>query len=1543
MSPNASEILRPLWTERCAEHRNRVEQDRNTERQARNDYHDRAIYELFQNAADRAKDKVWIHFDPGKRTLSVANNGTPFSYNMERNNDGKVSDLISLCSIHLSSKRPGESIGNKGVGFKSVWQFSQRVRIDSRANLEETGWGFRLFKEFRLEEVERYWRNLGDLSNQGCAIKEKVKEHPDGIPSFYFPQDLYDSEHYFANEFQDAITVVTLEEIGSLDIEKLEKRIEEFKHTPLAFVEIARNRLSKGEVQPLTVYIKVGDHEEAHTTRPDGWKVFHAEDHLRDWDVTQKRIAEIACAEFDYALEYPSLAIAFPPEPDLSKPHKDNEKFQTASDFFFCYLPTECKCGFGVAIHADFWLDLARTSLKTESNEYNKQLVEAAADLLVTVLEENPILLQRADAPRFIDPRGCKDKAFLAEMRKQLFEKGRIEAILASMFPDPTPTKPIPSEKYRLCFSAMSNWYHDNDFFPTGYGTMCPSRYEKLEKELMKFFRRDVKLVPVVFEDDLVTQSAPLPSVFRSGDKYVRNRGEAIFIDRRKGPTPTKLPGSEVFKSKNLAKLAITRWDDFKLFKPEDLKLDEFNLNDIIKQISSQLSKPEEDGIDRQALLKLVISLVVDSSSGTSGQIFPGTTCRILAPRSKSNEPTLAENIAEISLPTTGDKWTPAKFCFLISDEESAKLLNQSIPQFERVDLARLWDIMNEVGLTDNSAWGTGEEAARKFAEAIGAWPCIPLVKEAAEWVLPNPFDAPEDLPGEDRNRFYRLLCQSWEAWDFCDPKVTGYISEKLQNSEWFPLQPEHNPDNCRFAAPNRIFRVKETDHTKFGFFAKHHEVSSEDERLATALGIVPVEVAPHQKLFKAIKYLREYPSPPSDLASTYRALTYELSKKYSLKPDDSFPILVRYQGKLRWHEQDEPERKVWFVGHDQKGLLHYFRNLDVAVWDEAMREEWRQRDPVRDFVPSVTIRCKDDAGNYCEPRDDPYNIKDLLTEKLPTLFAIAEVVAVGGTTHTVDWRDRVLRCWTSATIQYAVNVYQELRLEGLGASVHPGSAETGNVYYDPTRKSETEPVRIVHDIPLVTAQKPGTPEDKEVLAKYLPRFAAPLAIAIFGNRLFTPYFENYLRYGCDEDEAGRRAWLGDLGIEESLIQEMKQELEKVRMTTEERSSMIEKLLDLFPEGNAPTKDDIGHNWSNVGWYLGKKLNAGKAAVEGCLPERLRNAGFVIDPYYTNYINLREVTLKLECDLRRCWHTRRLPPASLEVLISTLRVNPDKKLIKLTQLERFDFDPKQGLTALLNENEKSCSVDNLDTWLESAKTEPNYLIAEEEMALGERIYFSLDQEYQLAIRPTLLDGGGARATKNQSDYSKEAECHSQNGLSAQSAVAKLVAKQISEKKRDGIYDPDQFWEKVKAEWKEILEHCKNGEKESISSKLGDLGSMPEDTEKWARYLNVGAHCDGPGYDVIAEEKGELLRVEVKLKRDQHDGIHLSDNERRKALDLQDKNWRIWLVVPNESGLALCDKTQEILYVLRQSKPHLDQLNGLCSEGWKVYKQVPSKE
>lgn len=104
------------------------------ERVIRNEYQDRCLLELVQNGYDAhpehgSEGEVQIHFRPGNvdhpddhGSLYVANRGSGFTQD----------NLEGVLSLGMSSKSPGQGIGNKGLGFRSVLQICDAPLIYSQ-------------------------------------------------------------------------------------------------------------------------------------------------------------------------------------------------------------------------------------------------------------------------------------------------------------------------------------------------------------------------------------------------------------------------------------------------------------------------------------------------------------------------------------------------------------------------------------------------------------------------------------------------------------------------------------------------------------------------------------------------------------------------------------------------------------------------------------------------------------------------------------------------------------------------------------------------------------------------------------------------------------------------------------------------------------------------------------------------------------------------------------------------------------------------------------------------------------------------------------------------------------------------------------------------------------------------------------------------------------------------------------------------------------------------------------------------------------------
>ncbi|QOG07364.1 DUF3883 domain-containing protein [Aureimonas sp. OT7] len=145
------------------------------------DYHGRFLIELIQNGHD-AHDRnrrdgeisVLLASDEGHSgTLYVANRGQPFRPN----------NVDALCEMGLSSKPPGEAVGNKGLGFRSVRHVTDMPQVFSRLVEDASGGAFDgyCFTFARDAELDPL---LPDETTRALARSD--------LPAFYIPRWIED-------------------------------------------------------------------------------------------------------------------------------------------------------------------------------------------------------------------------------------------------------------------------------------------------------------------------------------------------------------------------------------------------------------------------------------------------------------------------------------------------------------------------------------------------------------------------------------------------------------------------------------------------------------------------------------------------------------------------------------------------------------------------------------------------------------------------------------------------------------------------------------------------------------------------------------------------------------------------------------------------------------------------------------------------------------------------------------------------------------------------------------------------------------------------------------------------------------------------------------------------------------------------------------------------------------------------------------------------------------------------------------------------------
>ncbi|WP_207420233.1 sacsin N-terminal ATP-binding-like domain-containing protein [Desertivirga brevis] len=162
------------------------------------DYQGRVIFELLQNAFDKAEKNILVKV--ADNSLYVANDGSSFTYVTDfdyKNGTSPRGDFQSLCSISTSTKQIASSIGNKGVGFKSAFSIAAEnyVNIFTQADIiNEDGSGlpgliaFRVYDSFKdPNSIDVLFETELKLNLKQKIEQVQVERKDRGVPGYYFP------------------------------------------------------------------------------------------------------------------------------------------------------------------------------------------------------------------------------------------------------------------------------------------------------------------------------------------------------------------------------------------------------------------------------------------------------------------------------------------------------------------------------------------------------------------------------------------------------------------------------------------------------------------------------------------------------------------------------------------------------------------------------------------------------------------------------------------------------------------------------------------------------------------------------------------------------------------------------------------------------------------------------------------------------------------------------------------------------------------------------------------------------------------------------------------------------------------------------------------------------------------------------------------------------------------------------------------------------------------------------------------------------------
>lgn len=303
----------------------------NREVETEKEYNGRQLLELLQNADDEKSDEVQIELNTSKNLLIISNRGESceaFSF------EGIQSLMIS----NLSSKTTKKFIGNKGLGFRSVINWSEQITINSN-NLDII---------FSRVIVENVYDELFTVEEHEKFIKERnLPRKIKPIPFLSIPKVIENS--------QNSWTTRIIIKYKSEFLDDIQKQISDLRDEILLFLNFIKklNVIVDGKVQK----------QMNKDLLTEKWKIFQKSEMLpvELWDKENEK-------------EYYDLKIAL--QDNLNNDIKE----------LFSYFPTKIDISLPFIVHGTFELNSSRNELNDSPK--NRFILEKLVQLLISTAKD---------------------------------------------------------------------------------------------------------------------------------------------------------------------------------------------------------------------------------------------------------------------------------------------------------------------------------------------------------------------------------------------------------------------------------------------------------------------------------------------------------------------------------------------------------------------------------------------------------------------------------------------------------------------------------------------------------------------------------------------------------------------------------------------------------------------------------------------------------------------------------------------------------------------------------------------------------------------------------------------------------------------------------------------------------------------------------------------------------------------------------------------------------------------------------------------------
>ena len=281
-------------------------------------YSGRIFVELLQNADDCNSERIFVK--QVGRDIYFANDGHPFT----------EQDIIAICRSGASSKERGQTIGYRGIGFKSTTYLTDEIIIYS----DETYFSFsrKICADILNTDVSKVpMIRVPILTEEDLAIADVVKD---------FVRDGYQTVFIFRNA-------------------KINEFIEELKTIDNGYFIFLRNVVScTVETDTFSTKIQLSRKDQ------DGTQLISFSSKKDSWLVHGGKKSQIA---FRYSTSEKCIVECDPEE-----------------SLYHSYLPTLDKTPFTIKINADFSTDPSRKHMTLDEN--SERAIAEAASLIAELI-----------------------------------------------------------------------------------------------------------------------------------------------------------------------------------------------------------------------------------------------------------------------------------------------------------------------------------------------------------------------------------------------------------------------------------------------------------------------------------------------------------------------------------------------------------------------------------------------------------------------------------------------------------------------------------------------------------------------------------------------------------------------------------------------------------------------------------------------------------------------------------------------------------------------------------------------------------------------------------------------------------------------------------------------------------------------------------------------------------------------------------------------------------------------------------------------------